>query len=209
MKEPVSDERSEEASRLAPGKSKTQGVSAAHLEKPLDDLSEEVREGCCISQGGICRNGGAIAVAFLAVSADEGVEQQRQPVLGKVSQHLSVPADSQTPSSQDKQHHVQDAGCNHMYSISGVSVESGTSACMLSNILQFVWVCQGKVPRKMGSKKRVASRYQHEMPKKSLITQHTANLILCSHSLRNVASSRWTHHNQQIQAAASCQDAKP
>lgn len=94
-------------------------VDDGYLEKSLDDFSEKVRQGGCIGQGGICRNGSTIAVALLAVSADEGVEQQRQPVLGKVPQHLSVPADSQTSSSQDKQHHVQDAGCHLMYSMSG------------------------------------------------------------------------------------------
>ena len=42
--------------------------------------------------GGKRPNGGSILVALLAVCADESIEQQRQPVPGKLPQHLYITA---------------------------------------------------------------------------------------------------------------------
>ena len=64
----------------------------SHLEKLLDHFSEEVRQGGGLCNGGIGSNGCSILVALLAVCADEGVEQQRQPVPGKLPQHLHITA---------------------------------------------------------------------------------------------------------------------
>ena len=67
-------------------------ASESDLEELLDDFSEEMRQCGRVSNGGVGSNGGRVAVALLAISADEGVEQQRQPIPGKVSQHLHIPA---------------------------------------------------------------------------------------------------------------------
>lgn len=73
-------------------------MAVAHLKKPFDYFSEEMRQGCSICYGGVGSNRRAIAVALLAVCGDEGIEQERQPVLSKVFQHLSVSARSQNKS---------------------------------------------------------------------------------------------------------------
>ena len=67
----------------------------SHLEKLLDDFSEEMRQGGRLCNGGIGSDCRSILVALLAVGADESVEQQRQPVPGKFPQHLDISASSQ------------------------------------------------------------------------------------------------------------------
>lgn len=62
------------------------------LEKLLDDLSEEVRQGGGVSDGGIGSNGSSILAPLLCVCADESVEQEGQPVPGKIPQHFGIPA---------------------------------------------------------------------------------------------------------------------
>ena len=68
------------------------GAGVPDLEKLLDHFPEEVRQGDRLGNGGIGSNGCGILVALLSVCADEGIEQQRQPVLGKLPQHLYVTA---------------------------------------------------------------------------------------------------------------------
>ena len=72
-------------------------MGLAHLEKLLDHFSEEVRQGGRLCNSGIGSNGCSVLVALLAVCADEGIEQQRQPVPGKLPQHLHIPATTHHP----------------------------------------------------------------------------------------------------------------
>lgn len=62
------------------------------LEKLLDDLSEEVRQGGGVGNGGIGSNGGSILTPLLGIRADESIEQQGEPVPGKIPQHFGIPA---------------------------------------------------------------------------------------------------------------------
>ena len=66
------------------------GAGVPHLEKLLDDFSEEVGQGGRLGNGGVGSDGCSVLIALLAVCADEGIEQQRQPVPRKLPQHLHV-----------------------------------------------------------------------------------------------------------------------
>lgn len=68
-------------------------VDRTNLEELLDDFPEEVGQGGRLSNCGIGSNGGSVAVALLVFSANECIEQQRQPVPSEIPQHLHIPAD--------------------------------------------------------------------------------------------------------------------
>lgn len=50
-------------------------IKVTHLEKLLDDFSEEVRQGGGVCNGGVGRNGCSILTPLLSIRADESIEQ--------------------------------------------------------------------------------------------------------------------------------------
>ncbi len=67
-------------------------MTCTHLEQLLDDFSEEVGQSSGVCNGSVGSNGRGVAVTLLIVGSDEGVEQQRQPVPGKIPQYLCISA---------------------------------------------------------------------------------------------------------------------
>ena len=67
-------------------------LAVRHLDQLLDDAFEKRFQDGRIRQAGICAYGPPQVAALPRGRPHKGVEQQRQPILGKLPQHSSVPA---------------------------------------------------------------------------------------------------------------------